>query len=262
MRDDTPSSEAGDAPRRPRVARGGQPGGWGWWDPEPDPGPEPGDGQDEAVGWPAFGAPVTTPAPPQRQSPPAPQSPPQRPVAPPRGGDPGELPHPPLPLAPHRLAVDSATDAGPATGAAPTGAAPTGAVSTGAVSTGVAPTGTGPTGGERPPAAPPRVDGTGQGQRASQGRLRMVDLHNAPALVVLAFVVAGLGYSAAVPAHWLRGVLTMASGLIVGGLLRAVLPARQAGWLAVRGRTFDVLCYLGIGTVLWLVGLWLPVAKG
>jgi hypothetical protein len=79
-----------------------------------------------------------------------------------------------------------------------------------------------------------------------------------PALLVLLLVAGGLAYSAAVPVHWLRGVLIMASGMIAGGALRLVLPARRAGWLAVRGRTFDVVCYVGIGTVLWLVGLWLP----
>ncbi|MBI1758217.1 MAG: DUF3017 domain-containing protein [Actinobacteria bacterium] len=92
--------------------------------------------------------------------------------------------------------------------------------------------------------------------------LRLANLRNAPALTVLALTVGGLAYSAVVPAHWLRGVLIMASGMIIGGAFRLMLPTRQAGVLAVRGRLSDVLCYLGIGAVLWVVGLWLPMARG
>jgi hypothetical protein len=86
------------------------------------------------------------------------------------------------------------------------------------------------------------------------------DLHNAPLLVVLAFALGGLGYSAAVPEHWLRGVLVMAGAMVLAGLFRLVLPTRQAGLLAVRGRLADVLCYAGVGTALWFVGLALPPA--
>lgn len=79
-------------------------------------------------------------------------------------------------------------------------------------------------------------------------------------LVVLACALGGLGYAAVVPEHWLRGVLVMAGGMVLAGLFRLMLPARQAGLLAVRGRLVDVLCYAGVGVALWFVGLALPPA--
>jgi hypothetical protein len=92
-------------------------------------------------------------------------------------------------------------------------------------------------------------------------RLRSVHLHNAPVLLVLALSIGGLVYSMVVPEHWLRGVLFMAGALMLGGLLRLVLPARQAGMLAVRGRLVDVFCYAGTGAALWAVGLLIPPTR-
>ena len=96
---------------------------------------------------------------------------------------------------------------------------------------------------------------------AAGDRLRSLNLHNLPVLLVLACAGGGLAYSAVMPQHWLRGVLFMAGALIMGGLFRMVLPARQAGLLAVRGRTVDVLCYVGTGVALWVVGLLLPPTR-
>ena len=62
--------------------------------------------------------------------------------------------------------------------------------------------------------------------------------------LVLAVVAAGLAYLGLAPEHWLRGVFVIAVGLAVGGVARAVLPSASAGPLAVRGRVFDVACYL------------------
>jgi hypothetical protein len=49
--------------------------------------------------------------------------------------------------------------------------------------------------------------------------------------------------------HFKRGAALIAGTLILGGLLRAVLPARVAGLLASRSRVLDtvVMCLLGIG---------------
>src|SRR5262249_61806712 len=85
------------------------------------------------------------------------------------------------------------------------------------------------------------------GRPRAGDRLRSRNLHNLPVLLVLSCAAGGLAYSAIMPTHWLRGVLFMAGALIMGGLFRMVLPARQAGLLAVRGRTVDVLCYVGTG---------------
>ena len=94
--------------------------------------------------------------------------------------------------------------------------------------------------------------------RAPQGGLRTVDLRNLPLVLVLALGATGLGYAAAVPPHWLRGVLVLAGAMVLAGLFRLLLPARQAGLLAVRSRAFDVLCYCGIGIAIVVLGLALP----
>jgi Protein of unknown function (DUF3017) len=97
--------------------------------------------------------------------------------------------------------------------------------------------------------------------RSATDRLRSLNLHNVPALVVLACAAGGLAYAAVIPEHWLRGVLFMAGALILAGLFRLSLPIRQAGILAVRGRAVDVLCYVGSGAALWVVGLLLPPTR-
>jgi hypothetical protein len=88
--------------------------------------------------------------------------------------------------------------------------------------------------------------------------LRTVDLRNLPLVLVLALAATGIGYAAAVPPHWLRGVLVLAGAMAIAGLLRLLLPARQAGLLAVRSRAFDVLCYCGVGVAIVVLGLALP----
>ncbi len=94
--------------------------------------------------------------------------------------------------------------------------------------------------------------------QAPRGGLRTVDLRNLPLVLVLALGATGIGYAAAVPPHWLRGVLVLAGAMVVAGLFRLLLPARQAGLLAVRSRAFDVLCYCGVGVAIVVLGLALP----
>jgi hypothetical protein len=94
--------------------------------------------------------------------------------------------------------------------------------------------------------------------RTPQRGLRTVDLRNLPLVLVLALSATGIGYAAAVPRHWLRGVLVLAGAMMIAGLLRLLLPARQAGLLAVRSRPFDVLCYCGVGVAIVVLGLALP----
>jgi hypothetical protein len=98
-------------------------------------------------------------------------------------------------------------------------------------------------------AAPPRHGNAG---------LRALDLRNLPILLVLALGATGIAYSAAVPPHWLRGVLLLAVACGFAGLFRLLLPVRQAGLLAVRSRLTDVLCYLGLAVAITTLGLALP----
>ena len=97
--------------------------------------------------------------------------------------------------------------------------------------------------------APPRHGNVG---------LRALDLRNLPIVLVLALGATGIAYSAAVPTHWLRGVLLLAVACGIAGVLRLLLPARQAGLLAVRGRLVDVLCYEGLAVAIVVLGLALP----
>jgi predicted anti-sigma-YlaC factor YlaD len=94
--------------------------------------------------------------------------------------------------------------------------------------------------------------------RRTGGGFRAVDLRNLPIVLVLALGATGIGYSAAVPRHWLRGVLLLAVACGVAALCRLLLPSRQAGLLAVRGRVVDVLCYGGLAVAIVALGLALP----
>jgi hypothetical protein len=98
-------------------------------------------------------------------------------------------------------------------------------------------------------AAPPRHGNAG---------LRALDLRNLPILLVLTLGVTGIGYSAVVPRHWLRGVLLLAVACAIAGAFRLLLPVRQAGLLAVRGRLVDVVCYVGLAVAITTLGLALP----
>jgi Protein of unknown function (DUF3017) len=80
----------------------------------------------------------------------------------------------------------------------------------------------------------------------------------APFLTVLAIVAFAVIYLAAGPTHWLRGSGIVSAALLLAGLLRAVLPQRRAGMLAVRGRWWDVCCYLALGIAIIATGLVLP----
>lgn len=74
--------------------------------------------------------------------------------------------------------------------------------------------------------------------------------NEAPALAV---VVVGLaGIVAAAQHHWRKGLYVVAAGLLLGALLRLVLPTRRAGTLAVRSKAVDVatLALLAAGVAL------------
>ncbi len=91
----------------------------------------------------------------------------------------------------------------------------------------------------------------------ADGRLRGHNLRDLPWILVLLAAGAGPFYIAVAPKHWLRGVLILAGAMLLGAVLRLVLPARRAGPLAVRSRAFDVVCYLGSAVMIVTLGLWL-----
>lgn len=71
--------------------------------------------------------------------------------------------------------------------------------------------------------------------------------------MVVAFVIVSTG-------RWRTGVHWLAGAMLVAALLRAVLPSKDAGMLAVRGRWFDVVLLAVAGVGLWLLGTSVPNA--
>lgn len=103
-------------------------------------------------------------------------------------------------------------------------------------------------------AAPPAVSAPGAHRRPPEDpapalarRLRWWD--EWPLLLVLATAAAGLAVVAS--DHFKRGTVLFAVALLLGTVLRAVLPTHRAGLLKVRGRTVDVLtlAVLAVGTL-------------
>jgi len=85
----------------------------------------------------------------------------------------------------------------------------------------------------------------------SRQRVNLAD-HLAFALVfsvtVAAFVLI-IGY------RWRRGATLLGGALLLAGGLRAILPDRRAGLLAIRGRSIDVLSYTALGLALVAVAV-------
>lgn len=78
-----------------------------------------------------------------------------------------------------------------------------------------------------------------------------------PAVVVLALVGFGLVLCSTV--GWRPGSLVIGLSLLLAAGLRLALPAKQAGWLAVRTRGLDAACYLVVGFAVVLLANTIPV---
>lgn len=77
-----------------------------------------------------------------------------------------------------------------------------------------------------------------------------------PWLAVLLVVAGGLGATAA--GYWRTGAGVVALGLLLGALLRLVLPPSRAGWLVVRSRAFDAALLLGLGAAVLGLAITIP----
>jgi hypothetical protein len=75
-------------------------------------------------------------------------------------------------------------------------------------------------------------------------------------LVVLAVGAVGLGI--VYTGDWRLGIRCLAAGLCCAALLRLVLPARDAGMLAVRNRLLDVLLLGGFGAAILFLASTIP----
>ena len=87
-------------------------------------------------------------------------------------------------------------------------------------------------------------------------RVRVAEL---PLIAVLLVVGAGV-FGGGVLHAWRLGSAVIGLGLLLGGGLRMVLPARQAGLLVVRGRTVDATVLLGLGFTTLLLANTIPVS--
>jgi hypothetical protein len=83
-------------------------------------------------------------------------------------------------------------------------------------------------------------------------------LRQLPLLVVL--LVVGLGLLLVTFQHWRMGLVVIGLALIGGGVLRLLLPVRQAGFLAVRSRPVDVVLLAGTGLALAVIARTIPSA--
>jgi hypothetical protein len=136
--------------------------------------------------------------------------------------------------------------AGPATPAAGQRAVGP-ATSTGSLPTVVLPEGDGGRPGAGRHARPPRT--AGYYLRALGRRVRAQAALTAVLLVVaIAFIRIGLQ-------HWREGTTELGVALLLAAVLRAALPDRTAGLLAVRPRRVDVFTYTVFGLVVALVSL-------
>jgi hypothetical protein len=78
-------------------------------------------------------------------------------------------------------------------------------------------------------------------------------------LFYLAVLAAGAAGIAIVwSGDWRLGIRCLAAGLCAAALLRLVLPARDAGMLAVRSRLFDVVLLGALGAALFFLAQTIP----
>jgi hypothetical protein len=86
---------------------------------------------------------------------------------------------------------------------------------------------------------------------ASVTRTRQAFVANLAFELVLAVLAIGFCIAMFSPSHWLRAVVVVAVAMLLAGVLRLFLSRNRAGLLRIRGRFFDVACYvIGGGLVL------------
>jgi Protein of unknown function (DUF3017) len=77
-----------------------------------------------------------------------------------------------------------------------------------------------------------------------------------PLLAVL--VTVGVGLLMVTFEHWRKGLVVVGVALVGGAVLRALLPVRRVGFLAVRSRPVDVVLLAGTGLALAVIALAIP----
>ena len=71
-------------------------------------------------------------------------------------------------------------------------------------------------------------------------------------------IVSAVGLAIVARGQWRLGVKWIAVALVFGALVRLVIPAPQAGMLAVRRRWVDVVMLAVAGVALWILSTSIP----
>lgn len=79
------------------------------------------------------------------------------------------------------------------------------------------------------------------------------------ALYFIVLAVLAVGFVLLAVNQWRKGLVVMGTSILLGGVVRALFPARLTGWLAVRNRTSDVVFCAAFGTLLIVTAI---VARG
>jgi len=107
-----------------------------------------------------------------------------------------------------------------------------------------------------PPAIEPPVGEVPPESAEPEGRRYPSTLGGAFYLLVLA--VSSVGLVIVTQGSWRLGVKWIAAALLFGALVRLVIPAQQAGMLAVRRRSVDVVILAVAGVALWILSTSIP----
>ncbi len=102
----------------------------------------------------------------------------------------------------------------------------------------------------------PPVDDVPPESAEPDGRRYPSTIGGAFYLLVLLISAVGLGLVA--HGDWRPGVRCMAGALVFGAAARLVVPAQQAGMLAVRRRLVDVVILVAVGVALWFLSTSIP----
>jgi Protein of unknown function (DUF3017) len=108
----------------------------------------------------------------------------------------------------------------------------------------------------REPEIEPSGDDVPPDSAEPEGRRYPSTIGGACYLVVLA--IAAVGLVVAARGDWRFGVRGIATSLLLAALARLLLPATQAGMLAVRRRLVDVGLLVVVGAVLWFLSISIP----
>lgn len=82
------------------------------------------------------------------------------------------------------------------------------------------------------------------------------------AFYLLVLAASTVGMVVVVVGSWRTGVRWIGAALVVGSLVRLVLPSRDAGMLAVRSKWLDALMLSSVGAALFLLAATIPNQPG